>query len=86
MTRLLNRLPMELEEFLRHYPDMTRQELADVADCTIDVVDHWFMRGASHRDPTKYHKLRFSLYHWISTEGRYQPAVLDQLKQLHQEH
>lgn len=83
ITRLLDRLPMELEEFLTRYPDTSRQELADIADCSIDVVDHWFMEGASHRDPTKYHKLRFALYHWIATDGQSQPEVLNQLRDLH---
>ena len=82
ITRTLNSLAMELEDFLRHYPDTSRQELADIADCSIDVVDHWLMEAPNQRSPTKYHKLRFALYRWLDTQGEYKPEILEQLRQL----
>jgi hypothetical protein len=56
---------MSFEEFAAKYPHITRDEIATIAGCSIDLVNRWFMRGRTGRGPTREHMDRLSLADWL---------------------
>lgn len=76
---------MEPSEFRKLYPGISRKQLARIAGCSIDTVDHWFMSGQNYRKPTEYHKLRLAIAHWIWTQDQSQPPVFEELRQIKRE-
>jgi len=63
--RELESYHMELDEFMRLYPDISREQLAAIAGCKIATVHNWFATGSTHREPTEHHKLRFAIAHYL---------------------
>jgi hypothetical protein len=59
-------ISMSLSDFQEWYPDITREQMARIAGCSMQTVNNWFATAQNaHRDPTDHHLLRLGLYHWI---------------------
>lgn len=56
---------MSFEDFAAKYPYITREEIATIAGCSIDLVNRWFMRGKTGRPPTQEHMDRLSIADWL---------------------
>lgn len=54
---------MTLEQFLANW-QVSRQDLAIIAECSIDTVNHWFSEGSSHRKPNRHHRRRLAEAHY----------------------
>jgi AraC-like DNA-binding protein len=52
---------MKLKDFCDRYPNLNRQQIADVAGCSVHLVHRWFSADANQ--PTSDHELRFRLAH-----------------------
>jgi transcriptional regulator with XRE-family HTH domain len=73
---------MDLQQFCNLYPDISREQLAKIADCSISTVNHWFC-GA--QKPTKAHKLRMAIAHWFWVQSANEPELFKQLREMQSE-
>ena len=53
---------MTLEQFLEKW-QVSRRDLAIIAECSIDTVNHWFSDGSSRREPNRHHRRRLAETH-----------------------
>lgn len=59
-------ISMSLSDFQEWYPDLSRDQIARIAGCSVQTVHNWFASSeAWHREPTDHHLLRLGLYHWL---------------------
>ncbi len=82
LAKSLEALSMSLEEFTSLHPELSREQLAEIAGCKIATVQNWFATGATHREPTDHHKMRFAIAHYLSQEPAFYRsirAVLDSI-------
>ncbi|MBW4542634.1 MAG: hypothetical protein KME43_26420 [Myxacorys chilensis ATA2-1-KO14] len=78
----LDRMTMQLDDFLRLYPDITREQLAKIAGCRIATVNNWFAEGSTHRAPTDAHKMRLAIAHWLKNEPTMFSDIREVMKDL----
>ncbi len=80
----LDKLSMELDEFMQLYPDISREQLAAIAGCKIATVNNWFAAGSTHREPTEHHKLRLAIAHYLrcqETAKAQEPPLFNDIRQ-----
>lgn len=70
---------MDLKDFTKLYPNLSRDQIAKVAGCSIDTVNHWF---CGDRSPTAAHKLRMAIAHWVWTQEDAEPTLFQELRQI----
>lgn len=76
---------MELDDFLALYPELSREQLARVARCSIHVCNRWFMESETRRSPTEAHRLRFSIAHFVWQMEQIEPPDFQELRQIYRE-
>lgn len=73
---------MEFEEFTQKYPALSRQQIATVAGCGTALVDRWFMQGATRKQPSEDHKIRFDIADWIWQQENLEPEFIKKLRRM----
>ncbi|NER82977.1 MAG: hypothetical protein F6K42_26150 [Leptolyngbya sp. SIO1D8] len=54
--------PLSPEQFLRYW-QVSYSDLAQLAGCSRSTVEHWFIQGASRREPTLAQRRRLVVVH-----------------------
>lgn len=75
---------MELDEFMKLHPDISREQLAEIAGCKIATVHNWFAEGSTHREPTEHHKFRLAVAHYLYVQEQLksqEPPLFEDIRQ-----
>lgn len=68
--------PLHPGQFQQHW-DLSYGELAKIAKTSRSTVEHWFLVGASRREPTDHHCRRLAEVHLVwSQVDRFTPGVI----------
>jgi transcriptional regulator with XRE-family HTH domain len=64
ITKSLDRLILQPDEFLRKHPEVSRKQLAGLLGCSLSTVHKWLAKNASQRPSRKYLE-RLALAHLL---------------------
>lgn len=83
LVETMDSCSMELEDFQKLYPSLSREQLARIAGCSVSTVNNWFVQSGKKKvcQPTEGQKLRFALFHWLRNE----PSVFKDLRSVVEE-
>lgn len=74
---------MDLSEFLSHW-QVSREELAIICECSLNTVNHWFMKTErSYRPPELHHRRRLAEAHREMTRMSQEPLVPQRLREIY---
>ena len=71
---------MELNTFLELYPNVSRQHLARICQCSDSTVEHWF--GNNPRPVKAEYKLRLAIAHYVWSQAQNEPKEFQELRQM----
>lgn len=81
VKRFLSGFSMSPQEFLAYHPRTTRQQLAELAGCSLSTVNHWFS-DSSYQEPTKHHRAMLAIAHWYLVQKAARPALFDEIDEI----
>jgi transcriptional regulator with XRE-family HTH domain len=64
ITKSLDSLTLQPDEFLRRHPDVSRKQLASLIGCSLSTVNKWLAKNTSQRPSHKYLE-RLALAHLL---------------------
>jgi hypothetical protein len=71
---------MTFAEFRQKYPHLTKLEAKAIAGCSMDLINRWWMTGATRSEPSPVYMERFILADWLWSAADDEPESIRRLR------
>lgn len=71
---------MNFAEFRAKYPHLTKQEAKAIAGCSMELINRWWMTGATRSEPSPVYMERFIVADWLWSATDHEPESIRNLR------
>jgi hypothetical protein len=71
---------MTFSDFRKKYPHLTKQEAKAIAGCSMELINRWWMTGATRSEPSPVYMERFIVADWLWSAAAHEPESIQRLR------